>query len=221
MINIHSAQEQGAAKLQRDIFLHNAEETLACNGVDKIEHQEAIANALCALYSTRDRFYHTYVHVNDLYENMYRYFKSLTPSEKLAILFHDAIYVPGQADNEGRSVDLMVMLMAGFGIPITEWCWASRCIRETTHFLNDGHDVSTHAVLDLDLAPLAAPYVDFMKQNELIGKEFPNAKPQDRAAFMGKFLEKSKIYYKLTELEEPARENIQRYIKHLNEQPSN
>lgn len=215
MINIHSASEKGQVKLERDIFLRNAEETLAANGIERIEHQEALANSLFALYSARDRFYHTYVHINLIFENTKRYCEHLSPSERLAVLFHDAIYVAGQEDNEGRSVDLMVMMMAGFGVPITEYCWASRCIRETAHHLGHVHDPSTHAVLDLDIAHFGGNYVDFVKIGDLVAKEFPNATPEDHADFIEKFLEKDKIYYRLTQLEEPARENIRQYIEQL------
>lgn len=218
MINIHSSVDAEQTRLQREIFTNNAKEALETNGIRKVEHQEAIANCLLALYSSRDRFYHTFVHVNMMFENMHFYFKSLSPSERLAILFHDAIYTPGLSDNEGRSIDFMVMLMAGYGVPITEWCWASRCIKETANFLGEVHDPSTHAVVDLDLSPFAVSYSDFEKQNKLIEREYPDVAVSDRADFLERFLYKERIYYRLEELEDQARENITRYVEQLRDE---
>lgn len=218
MINIHAPVNKLQARmivLEKEIFLKNARETLAENGIENAVHQETLAEALLVFYSARDRFYHTYAHINLVFENMKRYTEHLTPSERLAILFHDVVYVPGQEDNEGRSIDLMVMMMAGFGVPITEYCWSSRCIRETASHLGVVHDPSTHAVLDLDIAHFGGTYLDFVKIGELIANEYPKATPQDHANFMEKFLEKDKIYYRLTQLEEPARKNIRQYVEQL------
>lgn len=215
MFNIHDKFFAKEVEAQQAIFIRNACSILGDNGIVKAEHRSAIAQALLCLYSSRDRFYHTYVHVNEILDDADRYFTHLTPSERLGILFHDVIYVPGQVDNEGRSIDLMVMLMAGYGVPITEYCWASRCIKETANHLQVVHDPSTHAVLDLDLASLGGSYFDFERNNELIRLEYPRVLDSERADFLAKFLQKERIYYRLTELEEPARANIEKYIKSL------
>lgn len=223
MINIHSQNYDDQDKIAREIriFIENARRVLNYNGVRKQEHQLAIANSLIALYNAEDRFYHTCVHINRMYEDMGKHFGELAPSEQLAILFHDIIYVPGQIDNEGRSVDLMVMLMAGFGIPLTEWCWASRIIKETANHLQFVHDPSTYAVLDLDLTPLATPFEDFMEQNHLLALELPEVTVQQRVAFLRNFLAKDKIFYRLTSLEQAARQNIIQYIELIETQDVN
>jgi len=223
MLNIHNVSPFKYFELKR--FRHYCNSTLILNGVDDKHSRGEITNCLEALYSGKNRHYHTWYHILFMFDKAIEYFPGpnpgdaidsktfLTPSELLAILFHDAIYVPDQKDNEGRSIDLMVSLMAGFGVPLTEFCWASRCIKETANFNSIVRDESTHAVLDLDLCALANPYNDFIIQNRLISKEFPNIPEIKRKKFLYQFLSKKKIFYKLTHLEEKARNNIKKYVE--------
>ena len=198
MIDIHCASDHEVRK-EVDFFRARAVSTLSRNGVNTIENCEEITNALLAMYSGRNRYYHTFVHINMLYRFADQHFpdgncrNSLQPPELLAILFHDCVYVPGQVDNEGRSVDVMVAMMAAYGVPLTEYCWASRIIRETANFFESVKDASTHAVLDLDLATFAQPWDQFLGQNMLVEKEFPDVPKNKRADFMQKFLDKSRI----------------------------
>jgi predicted metal-dependent HD superfamily phosphohydrolase len=217
MLDIHCAEER-QVRQEVDFFRARAVTTLSRNGVKTVEECEEIANALLAMYSGRKRHYHTFVHINMLYRFADKYFpdnncrNSLEAPELLAILFHDCIYVPGQVDNEGRSIDVMIAIMAGYGVPLTEYCWASRIIRETANFLEYVEDNSTHAVLDLDLVAFAQPWDDFLVQNTLIGKEFPGVPNTKRADFMQQFLNKNRVYYKLKELEDCASANISKYV---------
>ena len=193
-------------------FNDYSKDTLSLNGVENPIHQSDITNCISMLYCSSLRRYHMTGHITSMFRTADKLGLSLSPSEKLAILFHDVIYVTGQHDNEGRSIDFMIALMAGYGVPLTEWCWASRCIRETANFMNYVEDESTHMVLDLDLASLADPFDDFMDTNELIMEEF-KANHGDRIKFLSGFLNKDKIFYRLTDLEPLARNNIERYTK--------
>lgn len=222
MLNIHSANLRKHKQHRR--FEKYCDNILSLNGIKDPNSKSEIINLLSALYSGKNRFYHTWAHILFMLDKAIEHFPGtnpkqtietntfLSPSELLAILFHDVIYVPGQIDNEGRSVDLMMAIMAGYGVPITEFCWASRCIKETANFMKTVDDESTHAVLDLDLCALANPYNDFIKQNALISKEYPNVSVEKRKKFFKSFLQKDKIFYRLTHLEEKARHNINKYL---------
>lgn len=230
MHNIHCKKPFSLLTRQRENerFLFYADETLKENGIVVPEERRAIGKALAALYNAKNRFYHTVVHVNYMFDTAKVYFAkrkvsktlTLSPSEKLAILFHDVVCKAGQSQNEARSIDLMIMMMAGYGVPISEYCWASRIIKETANFMQVVQDESTHAVLDLDLAALAAPWTDFVEQNRLIGLELPGVTSLQRASFLNRFLQKERIFYRLSELEESARNNIMRYVKMIEEQCS-
>lgn len=202
-------------------FVTRAITVLMRNGITRSESAVEIARALLALYSGKRRHYHTYAHINKMFGYADEFFPAkgggnkLEAPELLAILFHDCIYVPGQADNEGRSVDLMTAMMAGYGVPLSGFDWASRIVAETANFLGVVEDESTHAVLDLDLAAFADPWELFLKQNTLVEREFPNAKVEDRINFLEAMLNKNKLYYKLCKLQVAAKENIAKYIKLL------
>lgn len=222
MIDIHNTHNQD----YKDKFITDAIIILMQNGIVKPELAEEIANALLQLYSGKHRWYHTYAHINDMLYLARKYFPNssggttLEPPELLAILFHDCIYVPKQLYNEDRSVDLMVSMMAGYGVPLTEFDWSSRIIKETANFLGEVKDESTHAVLDLDLASFAQEdWDEFQFQNALISKEI-DSKVEQRISFMELFLSKDRIYYKLSHLEDKARENIKKYINFLKNNPT-
>jgi predicted metal-dependent HD superfamily phosphohydrolase len=219
MINIHDPNEYICEEVKK--FKLRSITTLMLNGIKSIESAEEITNAILEFYSGRNRFYHTFIHINKMFDNSDKYFpnssggSTLESPELLAILFHDIIYVPGQIENEQRSIDLMISIMAGYGVPLSGVDWASRIIHETSNHLNNVTDESTYAVLDLDLSALAEPYLDFEKQNKLIDKEFGNnVDSEERKKFFQKLLDKN-IFYKLWNLEKPAKDNISKYIKTL------
>lgn len=70
----------------------------------------------------------------------------------LAVLFHDAVYVPGRAGNEARSAAMMQQA-AGPGADAE---WAKGAILATAdHLAYMGRDPRVLRLLDLDLTPLA------------------------------------------------------------------
>lgn len=191
-------------------FRNYSDEILKLNGVNVEHHRDEITSILVVLYSGRERIYHNYEHITYMLDKGKLYFPDLTPSEKLAILFHDSIFIVGSKFNEEKSVGFMIELLNAYDVKLTEVCWASRCIYETANFMSDVKDDSTHAVLDLDLCSLADEYDLFVKQNIKIQHEF-KASEKDRKSFLLNFLNKEKIFYKLTNLEQKARSNITSY----------
>jgi predicted metal-dependent HD superfamily phosphohydrolase len=218
-----------ARRKNSKLFRRKAECVLALNGIKLKEDREILSRILETIYngpkagSFHSRHYHTTAHINNLFkaaalyfpENMAPLGTSLTSSELLGILFHDIVYCPEQTQNEQRSVDLMIGIMEAYGVVISEVCWASRIISETANHLKEVRDESTHAVLDLDLSIFADSWEVFLDNNGLIEKEFLNVTNEQRADFFQKLLDKPKIYYKLTQLEAKARENLQKQISLL------
>ena len=208
-------------------FLQYSINVLTLNGIYNTNSAEELSKSILELYKGKNRYYHNYNHIVDMFDNVVKHFHddkadliktSLKPSELLAILFHDIIYVPGQKDNEGRSVDLMIAMMAGYGVPLTEFDWSSRIIKETKNYLGHVRDSSTHAVLDLDLISLSCDFKKFIKDNKNVECEFGGLNKSNinnRIKFFVSMLSKNDIYYNLKELDSSARHNMYKYIEIL------
>jgi predicted metal-dependent HD superfamily phosphohydrolase len=207
-----------------EYFIAKATATLIQSGIQNVDYAKAVAHSILAMYDGRHRRYHNYLHINTMFKYADEYFpnkggngNTLEPSERLAILFHDIVYIPHQQHNEERSVDMMIAFMAGHGTPLTDYSWSSRCIYATGRHLETVEDDSTYAVLDLDLVSLAEEWDAFWLDSLLLEEELGITRNQHEN-FFRKLLEKPKIYYRLEMLEKKARQNLQCYLEHYDEQ---
>lgn len=216
MINIHEVSDQVSGEAQGR-FRCNAADILMESGVPE-SPSNAIARALNGLMTTSWLYYHTISHINDIFAFVQNAGLKLSTCDKLAILFHDAVYVVGSKENERRSADLLGALLYPHGVEDTRIQSAQRCIDATAMHLKDldrSMDFA-YTVLDLDLVGLAAKREDFLFNNMLIDKEiqaFCDYKgvpyPMDkRYEFMKKLSERRQLFYNFKELEEQARSNI-------------
>jgi predicted metal-dependent HD superfamily phosphohydrolase len=175
-----------------------------------------IVTAMGQLMSTTDRFYHTLVHINDIFRVVGAKKINLTDAERLAIYFHDAIYVVGQTpESEIQSANLMKSLLSAYPVNRNVIKDAEEMILATAKHLEDVPDNRVHRVLDLDIAGLGTQPHEYASRSELIGLEIGTANNAKRVEFLKRFLAKSKLYYIFGELEIEARTNMRREISSL------
>ncbi len=112
-----------------------------------------------AHYDEPHRVYHDRRHVQEMVEASERLRVSLSPAQALALLFHDAVYVPGaaRAANEALSAQLLRVYARG----IDEWIVSQACsiVLDTAEHVPSS--AAAAVVLDLDLLRLAAPAAEF------------------------------------------------------------
>jgi predicted metal-dependent HD superfamily phosphohydrolase len=187
---------------------------------------DPLLEAALAHHRQPHRAYHDTRHVLELLELAGTHAPDLTPAEWLAILFHDATYVPGApaGQNEAMSAQLMratVFALARNGetrMPATATIDdADAIIRATTHAAPPPFLAAR--VCDLDLWRLAAPWDDFLRHGEDIRLEFRFLYPTDaafwaaRRRFYETMLNKPAIFatdYFRSRFEATARENLHR-----------
>ena len=132
----------------------------------------------------------------------------------LAIMFHDAVYEPEQADNEVRSADLLLQAAPR----CDEAGWAAQAIRATAdHVGYSGGDRRVVRLLDLDLTPLAERPEIFDRNLADLQAEVAASRRADwtrrQRVLLGRFLERAPLFRsELGEVYEgSARHNLERF----------
>lgn len=128
-------------------------------------------------YRQPHRFYHDAAHVQEMMVLARTLGLRLTPAEELAVLWHDAVYVPG-ADkglNEKLSAKLMLATAANgpsffSTIDKPTLLAAERIILETAHAGEPSDEAAR--VIDLDLYRLGSPWPEFDRHAHAIEREF-------------------------------------------------
>lgn len=128
-----------------------------------------VRKQVLARYDEPGRFFHGRWHVLDLYERAERAGVVLTPEQAVAILFHDAVYVPGVAEGTNERLSVMLLrdsapLLGEFDLEV-----ACRIIDDTSS--HQATCPESEIVLDLDLAVLAEAPLQFCVANELVWLE--------------------------------------------------
>jgi predicted metal-dependent HD superfamily phosphohydrolase len=175
-------------------------------------------------YRQPHRFYHDAAHVQEMMALARTLQLDLSPAEELAVLWHDAVYVPG-ADkglNEKLSAKLMLATAANgpdffAATDKATLATAERIIIETTHAGEPSAEAAR--VIDLDLYRLGAPWPEFDRHGHAIEREFrvlhdsPEKFWTARASFYRSMLQRPHIF--ATPLfreryEAQARDNLKR-----------
>lgn len=122
-----------------------------------------------AFYDEPHRHYHDRVHVQEMLETSIRMDCTLTAAQSLAVVFHDAIYVPGAARgvNEAMSAQLLRVYAAGVEIDTLELAY--RIVIDTADHLP--RSTESRLVLDLDLMRLAVSDSDFERYSRAVFAE--------------------------------------------------
>lgn len=200
---------------------------------ERVPLPAAQLDALHAAYATPPRAYHGFDHV----EAVLGRFEEVDagpgwhrPREAwLAVLYHDAVYVPGRRDNESRSAALAVDAIAHWlpdaGIDAAR---VARLIELTARHgqvapveLGVGPDaVDARHFLDCDMAILGAAAADFDAYDRGIAEEYRGRVPawmfrRGRRKFLEALLASERIYLSdwfHVRLDAPARANLRRVL---------
>jgi predicted metal-dependent HD superfamily phosphohydrolase len=175
---------------------------------------------LLRLYSSPGRHYHALRHLEYVFtlldEHRAKFAKPV--QAELALWFHDAIYAVPSQRNEERSAELCGAFLASVGA-VSAFPMAPAMILATKHDGAPCADPDTALVLDIDLAGFARPWDEFNADNERIRREFSiydeASYRAGRVKFLRGLLARGPIFRVLTDLEAPARANIERHIADL------
>lgn len=188
---------------------------------------EATWRALELAYQTPPRAYHDATHLIELVGH-YDWVAERVgwrrgPEVFAAMLYHDAIYRPGEADNERKSADLARRALAGTGLDLDR---VAELILATAHHGKDGvvadpdADPDLTMFLDADMAILGASPERFSQYERQIATEFAQIPPDlfaiGRRAFLNRCLAMPRIYRSAlfhAQFEAAARENLERAVR--------
>jgi predicted metal-dependent HD superfamily phosphohydrolase len=192
------------------------------------EHFDWTCAILTTLYwpkasATQTRVYHSIEHIEACLDRL----ESLHPEQpegridkslaSLALIFHDAVYVAGQPDNEKNSA----ALLEGLRFTLREEERAARAvplILATAHKAQEGAfgDVTLAAVVDIDLSILGEDEAAYRRYVGSIRCEFAHVSDEawrvGRGGFLAQMLARKRIYtlgVMRARYEERARQNME------------
>jgi predicted metal-dependent HD superfamily phosphohydrolase len=188
----------------------------------------ALVHAARLHYVQPHRGYHNAGHLDELIVLAREHTPDLDEAEQLALLFHDAVYVPGAAkgDNERLSAMLMKATVAtlsreddALSILADDLARAGRIIEATAHAAPPAAEAAR--ICDLDLWRLAAPWDAFQQHALGIRHEYLHLVADEpafwaaRNAFYESMLAKPRLFatdYFVDGFEETARSNMRRAL---------
>lgn len=191
-------------------------------------------------YTQSHRHYHSWVHICELFKVAARIpAVRLSRTQELALLFHDAVYIPGSKNNEEASAWLQHVMVNNaltcgenpFNQIVDEVVCGRIVAAAGSIILDTAEHVPHHErgewVLDLDLSGLA-DYDHLVMSTESIFLEYrpiinaPAEKRYEifiegRASWIEKFLTRPTIYHskEFSAFELPAREALAKHLKDL------
>ncbi len=189
--------------------------------------RQTVLQAL-ALYEAPYRRYHDRTHVLEMFEVAHARGLALSPAQALAVLFHDAVYVPGCEHNEAASAALIETMVGDVDADVLRQ--AMQIVLDTRTHTPTAPDAAT--VLDLDLYRLAAPAeafdaytaAVFEENRALLARRTGLAGAALHAAFMARRVEflttlaqRERLFLTpaFADAEQPARDNIARIIARI------
>ena len=188
----------------------------------------ALVHAARLHYAQPHRGYHNAGHLDELIVLAREHTPDLDEAEQLALLFHDAVYVPGAAkgDNERLSAVLMKATVATLAradetlaLSGDDLVRAARIIEATTHAGPPPAEAAR--ACDLDLWRLASPWEAFQQHALGIRHEYLHLVTDEpafwaaRNAFYESMLAKPRLFatdYFVDRFEETARSNMRRAL---------
>jgi predicted metal-dependent HD superfamily phosphohydrolase len=193
------------------------------------EHEEWTWRMLEALYQPGKRRYHTLNHIEDCIACLNEHFASCTsPTEmaiaKLALFFHDAVYVPGQPDNEYLSAKFLEGLAGALTFDRDEVLQACTAILATSHKTHSYNRID-QIVVDCDLSILGS-FAGYDAYARNVRNEFKHVSEDawriGRSNFLQGMLERKQIFLtsRLAFLDQYARRNMQAELEGLTRSPA-
>jgi predicted metal-dependent HD superfamily phosphohydrolase len=130
-----------------------------------------------ARYDESQRAYHSRRHIRQMLVDADRFSISLSSAQALAVLFHDAIYVPGasQGANEALSAQLLRVCASDIAAEVVDE--AAAIVIDTAQHLP--RTPSAALVIDLDLLRLSASAAQFQRHTRAV---FAEVRPLYRTA---------------------------------------
>jgi len=183
---------------------------------------------LVTRYTERHRYYHAFSHLTQVLKefDQIRHLCANSDAVEMALWYHDAVYFPGESDNEKESAELAQRILHQARLPdvfIGEVVRLILLTKEHNVTQEDGRD---GAILsDIDLSIFGQPLLVFDKYEQDIWKEYVRVGKmsdrtfkQGRQKFVEKFLERTYIYrtpYFRAKYEKAARANLKRSVVQL------
>lgn len=130
---------------------------------------------ILAAYSTPLRHYHTFGHVREVVRTFETVPTWTVPNDVfVAVLYHDAIYEAGRADNEVRSATMAMSAIARFGLDADAARVGVLIALTARHgqIAPDDVDADAAMFLDCDMAILAAAPPTFQAYEAAIAAEY-------------------------------------------------
>lgn len=194
----------------------------------KIPSLTAYAITRCVYERMMDAslYYHTPLHILTLFQFAQQNEIELEEWEKLAIWFHDVIYIPGYPLNEWYSAEFMKSMIAPFLDPsIIDNVW-NGIIATSKHLLKSTGselDPKFERLLDLDLCSFSWDKENYDASSDKITEEFLSLTgvsgwKEGRIKFLTDLLAKPSIYrtsFFKEKFEQKARANIEQTLKEL------
>ncbi len=193
---------------------------------------DQILAATRARYAEPQRHYHDLSHLDALLDLFERYKPALHDAEavRLAIYYHDAVYLPERSDNETASAQLLRDELQGLVGPVTLDRAGALILATRTHHVPPSGEAELASdcglFLDMDVSVLGAEAAVFDRYEAGIAAEYrpfyeEEAYRQGRLKVLQHFQARDRIYVSeaFAALEAPARANLARSIAALANSP--
>jgi predicted metal-dependent HD superfamily phosphohydrolase len=193
---------------------------------------EPVLTSAYATYQSSGRFYHTWSHVIACVDTLRTFPCDSGRSVFLALLFHDAIYVPGSRENEKESAELASRSLRQHStLGAGEVAEIHRMILATSDHQVDEAEQSRdlRATIDIDMSILGAPWERYSSYASGVRNEYCPAVTTasrftaGRIAFLSKVLASRTIFHTpegVARWEKAARDNVSRELRELKSQQS-
>jgi len=178
-------------------------------------HCDDVFNELAELYTGDDRHYHGDMHINQCLAKMdeAKAEKGYHFTVEMAVWFHDAIYLPGDRENERNSATWFRQRTSNhFSTDTVNE--VSEIITATEHREAPGGD-RAKLMVDVDLSSFSLPTAEFLQDSRRIRQEFGALTTAEfigvQSKFLRELLQRPSLYstqYFLEHYESQARANI-------------
>lgn len=171
-------------------------------------------------YSSKKRFYHTLLHLNNLLQELIEVKTELKSWDTIlfSLFYHDIIYDPLKTNNEEKSATLAQKRMKEISVSleVIEVC-KSQILATKMH--SDNPDSDTNYFTDADLSILGQTWEVYAEYYKNVRKEYsiyPNLiYNAGRRKVINRFLSMNKIFqtpYFFNEYEQQAKQNLRKEI---------
>ncbi len=180
-------------------------------------------NQLAAAYAEPTRAYHNAEHIGDCLAqlDLSRSVGQHLDEVEAALWFHDAVYLPGSADNEARSAHMVRASLAGSGVPARAADRIAGLVLATSH-LRIPTEPDAALLCDIDLSILGRSQEIFSRFEQQIRREYSSVPEisyrSARSEILRSFLRRPCIYqtgFFHDRYEARARTNLTRVLGEL------